>query len=87
MVRKAGALSSFNIIMGAKVKELKQVDGKVIGVKYKKDGYEYEPDSLLTIGADGRGSSARRLANIKLGKTAYLWMCFGFEYLFRKMQH
>jgi 2-polyprenyl-6-methoxyphenol hydroxylase-like FAD-dependent oxidoreductase len=70
MVRKAGALSDFNIIMGAKVKELKQVDGKIIGVKYKKDGYEYELDSLLTIGADGRGSTARRLANIKLGKTA-----------------
>jgi 2-polyprenyl-6-methoxyphenol hydroxylase-like FAD-dependent oxidoreductase len=70
MVRKAGVLSDFNIIMGAKVKELKQVDGKIIGVKYKKDGHEYELDSLLTIGADGRGSTARRLANIKLGKTA-----------------
>jgi 2-polyprenyl-6-methoxyphenol hydroxylase-like FAD-dependent oxidoreductase len=70
MVSKAEALSNFKIIMGAKVKELKQVDGKTIGVKYKKDGEEFELDSLLTIGADGRGSTARRLASIKLGKTA-----------------
>ncbi len=70
MVRKAGALPDFNIIMGAKVKELKQIDGKVTGVKYKKGGEEFELDSLLTIGADGRGSSTRRLANIKLGKTS-----------------
>lgn len=70
MVSKAEALVDFNIIMGAKVKELKQVDGKVTGVKYKKDGEVFELDSLLTIGADGRGSTARRLANLKLGKTA-----------------
>jgi len=70
MVSKAEALPDFNIIMGAKVKELKQVDGKITGVKYKKEGDEFELDSLLTIGADGRGSTARRLANIKLGKTA-----------------
>ncbi|HIM07416.1 MAG TPA: FAD-dependent oxidoreductase [Gammaproteobacteria bacterium] len=70
MVRKAGALPDFNIIMRAKVKELKQVNGKNSGVKYKKDGEEFEVDSLLTIGADGRGSTARRLANIKLGKTS-----------------
>jgi 2-polyprenyl-6-methoxyphenol hydroxylase-like FAD-dependent oxidoreductase len=70
MVRKAGVLPGFNIIMGAKAKELKKVDGKISGVKYKKDGEEFEIDCELTIGADGRGSTARRLADIKLGKTA-----------------
>ena len=70
MVAKAEALPHFKILMGARVKELVQVDGKITGVKYKQDGSEYKLDSLLTIGADGRGSTARRLANMKLGKTA-----------------
>lgn len=70
LISKAEALPKFKILMGARVKELKQVDGKITGVKYKKDGNEYELDSVLTIGADGRGSTARRLADLKLGKTS-----------------
>jgi len=70
MVSKAEVLPDFKILMGARVKELIQVDGKITGVKYKQDDKEYDLGSLLTIGADGRGSTARRLANIKLGKTA-----------------
>ncbi len=70
MVSKAEALPHFKILMGARVKELIQVDGKVTGVRYKQDDSEHDLESVLTIGADGRGSTARRLANMKLGKTA-----------------
>jgi 2-polyprenyl-6-methoxyphenol hydroxylase-like FAD-dependent oxidoreductase len=70
LVNKAETLPHFKILMGARVKELKSDNGKISGVKFKQNDSEYELDSILTIGADGRGSTARRLANIKLGKTA-----------------
>ena len=70
MVSKAEALSNFKILMGARVKELKNDNRKTTGVKFTYEGNEHELDSDLTIGADGRGSTARRLANIKLGKTS-----------------
>ena len=70
MVSKAEALPNFKILMGARVKELIQVDGKVTGVRYKQDDSEHDLESVLTIGADGRGSTARRLAKMQLGKTA-----------------
>jgi 2-polyprenyl-6-methoxyphenol hydroxylase-like FAD-dependent oxidoreductase len=70
IVDKAKAFSNFNILMGAQVRELKEANGKVTGVKYTCEGKEHELDATLTIGADGRGSSARRLAKIDLGKTS-----------------
>ncbi len=70
MVSKAEALSNFKILMGARVKELKNENGKTSGVKFTYEGNEHELNSELTIGADGRGSTARRLAKIELGKTS-----------------
>jgi len=70
LISKAEAISKFKILMGARVKELKLVDGKITGVKFTRDGNENELNSVLTIGADGRGSTARRLADLKLGKTS-----------------
>jgi len=70
IVDKAKQFSGFNILMGAQVRELKESDGKVTGVKFTYEGNEHELDATLTIGADGRGSSARRLAKIELGKTS-----------------
>ena len=70
IVKEAEKLSSFTLHMGARVKELKKDNEKVTGVKFTKDGQEHELDCLLTIGADGRGSTARRLADMKLGKTS-----------------
>ena len=70
IVKEAEKLSSFTLHMGARVKELKKDNEKVTGVKFTKDGQEQELDCLLTIGADGRGSTARRLAEMKLGKTS-----------------
>ncbi len=70
IVDKAGKLPEFSVVMGAQVRELKEESGKVSGVKYTLDGDEHSLDAELVIGADGRGSSARRLANINLGKTS-----------------
>ncbi|MFT7458077.1 MAG: 2-polyprenyl-6-methoxyphenol hydroxylase-like FAD-dependent oxidoreductase [Planctomycetota bacterium] len=70
IVEKGKQLAGFNILMGAQVRELIEEDGKIIGVKYSYDNSEHELDAELTIGADGRGSSARRLAGINLKKTS-----------------
>ena len=70
IVGKAKELNGFHILMGAQVRELKEVNGKVMGVKYTFEGDESSLDADLTIGADGRGSTARRLAKIELGKTS-----------------
>jgi 2-polyprenyl-6-methoxyphenol hydroxylase-like FAD-dependent oxidoreductase len=70
VVEKAKQFSNFSVLMGAQVRELKEIDGKVSGVKFTYEGKELELDATLTIGADGRGSSARRLAKIELGKTS-----------------
>jgi len=70
IVKEAEKISGFTLHMGARVKELKKGNGKVTGIKFSKDGVEHELDCLLTIGADGRGSTARRLADMKLGKTS-----------------
>ncbi len=70
IVKAAEKLSGFTLHMGARVKEFKKDNEKITGVKFTKDGQKHELDCLLTIGADGRGSTARRLADMKLGKTS-----------------
>ena len=70
MVARAKEFSGFHILMGAQVRELKQSNGKITGVRYTHEGSEHDLDATLTIGADGRGSSARRLAKMELGKTS-----------------
>ncbi len=70
IAKEAEKLSGFTLYMGARVKELKRENEKITGVKFMKDGQEHELDCLLTIGADGRGSTVRRLADMKLGKTS-----------------
>jgi 2-polyprenyl-6-methoxyphenol hydroxylase-like FAD-dependent oxidoreductase len=70
IVDKAKQFSNFTILMGAQVRELKKENGKVCGVRYFYEGNDHDLDATLTIGADGRGSSARRLAKIDLGKTS-----------------
>ena len=70
IVEQAKQFSDFHILMGAQVRELKEENGKVTGVKFTYEGNEHEMNATLTIGADGRGSTARRLAKIELGKTS-----------------
>ncbi|NKB38389.1 MAG: FAD-dependent oxidoreductase [Gammaproteobacteria bacterium] len=70
IVEKAKKLDCFSVLMGAQVRALEEINGKVSGVHYTLNGEEQILPAKLVIGADGRGSSARRLANIKLGKTS-----------------
>ena len=70
MVSRAEEFPDFHILMGAQVRELKQTNGKITGVRYTHEGSEHDLEATLTIGADGRGSSARRLARMELGKTS-----------------
>lgn len=70
IIDKAKQLPGFSVLMSAQVRELIEADGKITGVKFKHDGNDHELNAGLTIGADGRGSSARRLAKIELGKTS-----------------
>lgn len=70
MVTRAKEFPGFHILMGAQVRELKETNGKITGVRYTYEGSEHDLDAALTIGADGRGSSVRRLAKIEIGKTS-----------------
>ena len=70
IVDKGKHLPGFRILMGAQVRELRETNGKISGVKFNYEGNEHELVAGLTIGADGRGSTARRLAKIELGKTS-----------------
>ena len=70
IVEKGKQLSGFKVLMGAQVRELKEANGKITGVRFIYEGNEHELDAGLTIGADGRGSTARRLAKINLVKTS-----------------
>jgi 2-polyprenyl-6-methoxyphenol hydroxylase-like FAD-dependent oxidoreductase len=54
----------FNVIMGANVRELVEVEGVVRGIRYQShDGWQ-EVRALLTVGADGRFSRLRRLSSL-----------------------
>lgn len=61
----------FQLIMEANVQELIEEDGEVRGVRYLGgDDRIHEVRALLTVGADGRSSRVRRLADFKPVKTA-----------------
>lgn len=70
ITEEAKKFPNFRLIMNAKFHELIMQDNKVCGVKYKRDGAEYEVPASLVVGADGRGSRVREKAGIKLGKTS-----------------
>jgi 2-polyprenyl-6-methoxyphenol hydroxylase-like FAD-dependent oxidoreductase len=60
--RKAEALPSFRCWMGAKVTELIEEDGRVVGVRGRRHGKEpFEVRSDVVVGADGRYSTVARL--------------------------
>ncbi|MGH8886838.1 MAG: FAD-dependent monooxygenase [Egibacteraceae bacterium] len=59
---EAARSPNFHLVMGAHVRELVVTDGVVRGVRYHdRDGW-HEVRALLTVGADGRSSTIRRLA-------------------------
>lgn len=78
MKKEASRYPGFQIIMGASVSELIKDQGNVQGIIFKKDGQTHEVRAQLTVGADGRASRVRKLANIKMRCTASAldFLCF-----------
>jgi 2-polyprenyl-6-methoxyphenol hydroxylase-like FAD-dependent oxidoreductase len=58
------------MVMEARVEELVTEGGAVRGVRFEKDGRQYEVRALLTVGTDGRGSRVRHLAGLEPVKTS-----------------
>jgi 2-polyprenyl-6-methoxyphenol hydroxylase-like FAD-dependent oxidoreductase len=62
LVKKAQAFPSFQCWMGARVTELVEADGAVVGVRGRRHGVEpLEVRADVVLGADGRHSTTRRL--------------------------
>ena len=67
---EASKIPGFQLLLNAKVTGLISDSDQIKGVFYKHEGQEKKLNACLTIGADGRGSTVRQKANIKLGKTS-----------------
>ena len=66
LLRKAETLPSFACWMGAKVTELIEEDGRVVGVRGRRHGKEpFEVRCDVVVGADGRYSAVARLGGFK----------------------
>ena len=62
LVKKANALAGFQCWMGARVTELVETDGAVVGVRGRRHGAQpFEIRADVVVGADGRHSTIRRL--------------------------
>ena len=61
---------NFQLVMGGNVQELIEEDGVIRGVRYRGNGSTHEVRSHLTVGADGRFSRIRKLANLEPRQTA-----------------
>ncbi|MDT4969845.1 MAG: hypothetical protein QOJ64_4582 [Acidobacteriota bacterium] len=70
IVGEAKQYPSFNLMMGARVEELIEEDGEVRGVRYRANDGWHEVRAHLTVGADGRGSRLRHLAELEPIKTS-----------------
>jgi 2-polyprenyl-6-methoxyphenol hydroxylase-like FAD-dependent oxidoreductase len=67
LVQKAAALPSFQCWMGARVSELLEENGTVLGVQGHRHGQEpFAVRANVVIGADGRYSRLRRLGNFEI---------------------
>jgi 2-polyprenyl-6-methoxyphenol hydroxylase-like FAD-dependent oxidoreductase len=62
---EAGRYPNFQLVMGAMVDELIEEGGAVKGVRYRGDGGVHDVRALLTVGADGRFSRIRKLADFQ----------------------
>ncbi len=67
---EAQGYPQFRLVMGARVDELIEEDGKVRGVRYRAHDGWYEVRSVLTVGTDGRFSRMRKLAGFEPIKTS-----------------
>ncbi len=71
VTREAAKYPQFELVMHAQVQHLLAENGAIAGVRYLGgDGEEHEIRAKLTIGADGRFSTVRRLAGFEPIKTA-----------------
>jgi 2-polyprenyl-6-methoxyphenol hydroxylase-like FAD-dependent oxidoreductase len=69
----------FRIVMGARVQALIEEDGVVQGVRYQGDDGWHELRACLTVGADGRVSTLRRLAGFEPIKNKSALDVIGFK--------
>jgi 2-polyprenyl-6-methoxyphenol hydroxylase-like FAD-dependent oxidoreductase len=67
---RAKEFPCFHLVMGARVDEIVESNGKVIGVRYRGVNGIHELHALLTVGADGRYSTLRKLGGFTAIKTA-----------------
>ena len=70
ITREASKYPQFRLVMRAQVQHLVVENGAVVGVRYFSPDGEHELRAPLTVGADGRFSTVRRLAGIETIKTA-----------------
>jgi 2-polyprenyl-6-methoxyphenol hydroxylase-like FAD-dependent oxidoreductase len=70
ITNEAKQYHSFRLRMGASVQELIEEDGVVRGVRYRADDGWHEVHAALTVGADGRSSRIRKLAEFEPIKTS-----------------
>lgn len=63
MTAEAQRFPSFHLWMGARIDGLLEENGAVHGVRYKADDGIHELRATLTVGADGRFSTIRKLAD------------------------
>ena len=70
ITEEAKRYPNFQLVMGARFKELVEEGGVVRGVRYENRDGVHEVRALLTVGADGRGSRVRRLAGLELTRTS-----------------
>jgi 2-polyprenyl-6-methoxyphenol hydroxylase-like FAD-dependent oxidoreductase len=70
ITNEAKQYPSFQLLLGASVQELIEGDGIVRGVRYRADDGWHEVRAALTVGADGRSSRVRKLAEFELIKTS-----------------
>ncbi|MBX5458831.1 MAG: FAD-dependent oxidoreductase [Thermogemmatispora sp.] len=70
LAREAQRWPAFQLEMGARVEELLEEEGRIVGVRYRtREGWR-EVRALLTVAADGRFSRVRQLAGLQPVKTS-----------------
>jgi 2-polyprenyl-6-methoxyphenol hydroxylase-like FAD-dependent oxidoreductase len=67
---EARSFPGFQLVMGASAQELIEEEGRVCGVHYRSQDGLHEVRARLTVGADGRSSRMRRMADLVPIKTS-----------------
>lgn len=77
LIAKARRYANFQLVMGARVEHLVEENGTICGIRYRGNGGMVEVRAALTVGADGRFSRTRRLADLEPIKLSpamdFLW--------------